>query len=76
MTMPTFLGLSLGVNLAGAVRYAQATGPGQAIVSILCGSGLKNQSKLYNVTWLKRHDLDPDLPLESIETSLNDEWVA
>jgi len=61
-----FLGLSSGINLAGAVRFARERGPGQTIVSILCDSGLKYQSKLFNPAWLKEHLLDPNLPLESI----------
>jgi len=60
------LGLSSGINLAGAVRYAQERGPGQTIVTLLCDSGLKYQSKLFNPTWLKTHNLDPNLPIESI----------
>jgi cysteine synthase A len=61
-----FLGLSSGINLAGAVRFAEERGPGQTIVTLLCDSGLKYQSKLFNPTWLKEHNLDPDLPVESI----------
>jgi cysteine synthase A len=60
------LGLSSGINLAGAVRYAQERGPGQTIVTLLCDSGLKYQSELFNPTWLKTHNLDPNLPIESI----------
>ena len=63
-----FLGLSSGINLAGAVRLAQERGPGQTIVTLLCDSGLKYQSKLFNPTWLKDNHLDPNLPLESILT--------
>ena len=63
-----FLGLSSGINLAGAVRFAQERGPGQTIVTLLCDSGLKYQSKLFNPTWLKDHNLDPKLPIESILT--------
>jgi cysteine synthase A len=63
-----FLGLSSGINLAGAVRLAQERGPGQTIVTLLCDSGLKYQSKLFNPTWLKDNHLDPDLPIESILT--------
>ena len=55
-----FLGLSSGINIAGAVRLARERGPGQTIVTILCDSGLKYQSKLFNPAWLKAHDLDPD----------------
>jgi cysteine synthase len=60
-----FLGLSSGINVAGAVRYAKETGPGQAIVTILCDSGHKYQSTLFNRDWLASNHLDPDLPLES-----------
>jgi len=31
-----FLGLSSGINVAGAVRFARERGPGQTIVTILC----------------------------------------
>ncbi len=61
-----FLGLSSGINLAGAVRIAQEGGRGQTIVSILCDSGHKYQSKLYNREWLAANQLDPDLPFDSI----------
>jgi cysteine synthase len=61
-----FLGLSSGINIAGAVRYAQDHGPGQTIVTILCDSGHKYQSKLFNPDWLSAHNLDPNLPIESV----------
>jgi cysteine synthase A len=60
------LGLSSGINLAGAVRFARERGPGQTIVTLLCDSGLKYQSKLFNLIWLKDNHLDPNLPIESI----------
>jgi cysteine synthase A len=47
------------------VRLAKENGPGQTIVTILCDSGLKYQSKLFHPAWLKEHQLDPNLPLES-----------
>jgi cysteine synthase A len=61
-----FLGLSSGINIAGAVRFAQESGPGQTIVTILCDSGHKYQSKLFNNQWLAEHDLWPDRPVESL----------
>jgi cysteine synthase len=61
-----FLGLSSGINLAGAVRLARERGPGQTIVTILCDSGLKYQSKLFNPVWLREHNLDPNRPIESV----------
>lgn len=61
-----FLGLSSGINIAGAVRFARERGRGQTIVTILCDSGHKYQSKLFNLEWLSEKHLNPDLPLESI----------
>jgi cysteine synthase A len=61
-----FLGLSSGINIAGAVRLAKERGPGQTIVTLLCDTGAKYQSKLFNPEWLKTNGLDPQLPLESV----------
>ena len=61
-----FLGLSSGINVAGAVRFAKEFGPGQTIVTILCDSGQKYQSTLFNRDWLTSNHLDPELPLESV----------
>jgi cysteine synthase len=61
-----FLGLSSGINVAGAVRFAKEPGRGQTIVTILCDSGHKYQSMLFNRDWLASNHLDPDLPLDSI----------
>ncbi|BCU76513.1 hypothetical protein [Luteolibacter sp. LG18] len=61
-----FLGLSSGINIGGALRQAIEGGTGQTIVTILCDSGHKYQSKRYNRKWLAEDGLDPDLPLESI----------
>jgi cysteine synthase len=61
-----FLGLSSGINLAGAVRHARKRGPGQTIVTILCDSGHKYISKLYNPEWIAQNGLKTDLPIESI----------
>jgi cysteine synthase A len=61
-----FLGLSSGINLAGAVRFAKERGPGQTIVTLLCDSGLKYQSKLFNPVWLREHNLDPNRSIESL----------
>ncbi|HTB84760.1 MAG TPA: cysteine synthase A [Candidatus Sulfotelmatobacter sp.] len=61
-----FLGLSSGINLAGAVRFARETGPGQIIVTLLCDSGHKYQSKLFNPQWLAEHQLTTLLPLSTL----------
>lgn len=61
-----FLGLSSGINIAGAVRAAREGGPGQTIVTILCDSGAKYQSRLFNRSWLVEQGLNDALPLDSI----------
>ena len=61
-----FLGLSSGINIAGAARFAKERGPGQTIVTILCDSGHKYQSKLFNAEWLAAHGLDPNQAIESV----------
>ena len=61
-----FVGLSSGINVAGAVRYAKEIGSGQTIVTILCDSGQKYQSTLFNRDWLASNHLDPDLLLETV----------
>ena len=61
-----FLGLSSGINIAGAVKYARESGPGETIVTILCDSGHKYQSKLFNTQWLAEHNLCSDRPVESV----------
>ena len=47
-----FLGSAAGVNVAGAVAVAREMGPGHTIVTVLCDSGHKYQSRLYNREWL------------------------
>ncbi|MBS0170352.1 MAG: cysteine synthase A [Nitrospira sp.] len=64
-----FLGLSSGINLAGAVRMALQRGPKQVIATILCDSGGKYQSKLFNPEWLAANGLQTDLPLETLRAS-------
>ncbi len=61
-----FLGLSSGINIAGAVRFARQHGAGQTIVTILCDSGAKYQSKMFHPEWLAAKGLKTDLPLESV----------
>ena len=51
------LGGSSGVNIAGAVKLAQAMGPGHTIVTILCDTGARYASKLYNPAFLRSKGL-------------------
>jgi cysteine synthase A len=57
-----FVGLSSGINLAGALRLAKEGGPGQVIVTLLCDSGIRYMSKLFNSEWLRAHNLEPNRP--------------
>lgn len=59
------LGLSSGVNLAAAARFALEGGPGRRIVTILCDSGKNYMSRLFNNVWLTSHHLDAGLQIES-----------
>ena len=61
-----FVGLSTGINLVGAIRLARERGAGQIIATLLCDSGVRYMSKIFNRDWLSAHNLDPDLPLESV----------
>jgi len=51
------LGGSSGINVAGAIRLAQELGPGKTIVTILCDSGIRYQSKLFNPQFLREKGL-------------------
>jgi cysteine synthase A len=52
-----FLGSAAGVNVAAAVAVARQMGPGHRIATILCDSGHKYQSRLYNDAWLEQKGL-------------------
>ena len=58
-----FVGLSSGINAAGALRLAREGGPGQVIVTLLCDSGIRYMSKTFNPEWLRAHKLDPNQPI-------------
>ncbi len=51
------LGGSSGINIAGAMRLARELGPGHRIVTILCDSGARYASKLYNPVFLRAKKL-------------------
>jgi len=58
------LGLSSGVNVAGAIRLAKRLGPGKVIATILCDPGSRYQSRLYNPQFLRSKGLAPPKWLE------------
>ncbi len=70
------LGGSTGINVAGAIRLAKQLGPGKTIVTVLCDSGNRYQSKLFNPhfmrsknlpvpAWLERHS-QLEVPFEKV----------
>ena len=52
-----FLGGSSGINVCGAIKMAEKLGPGHNVVTILCDSGQRYQSKIWNKGFLKSRDL-------------------
>jgi cysteine synthase A len=62
------LGGSSGVNVAGAVRLARHLGPGHTIVTVLCDSGTRYQSKLFNPGFLRSKNLPVPAWLERTST--------
>ena len=59
------LGGSSGVNIAGAMRMAHELGPGHTIVTILCDSGVRYASRLFNPTYLRSKNLPAPSWLEA-----------
>ncbi|WP_315789867.1 cysteine synthase A [Fischerella sp. JS2] len=55
-----FMGGSTGINVAAAVALAKQMGPGHTIVTILCDSGSRYQSRIFNREWLQSKGLLPE----------------
>ncbi|KPF93784.1 cysteine synthase [Novosphingobium sp. AAP83] len=51
------LGLSSGINVAGAVALGKQLGKGARVATILCDTGFRYLSSLYNPEWLKAKGL-------------------
>jgi cysteine synthase A len=51
------IGGSAGINVAAAIRLGHILGPGNTIVTILCDSGSRYQSKLFNPDFLRAKSL-------------------
>ena len=51
------LGGSSAINVAGAIRLAKKLGKGKTIVTVLCDSGTRYQSKLFNPAFLREKNL-------------------
>ena len=57
-----FLGGSVGINVAAAVETARRLGPGHRIVTVLCDSGDRYRSRLYDHDWLQGRGLRQPQP--------------
>ncbi len=55
-----FMGGSVGINVGAAVALAKEMGPGHTLVTVLCDSGQRYQSRLYDRNWLASKGLSPD----------------
>ena len=62
------VGLSTGVNVAGAIRLARRLGPGKTIVTVLCDPATRYQSRLFNPEFLRSKGLTPPNWLEQPES--------
>ena len=59
------LGGSSGINIAGAIRLGRELGPGHTIVTLLCDSGARYASKLFNPAFLRSKGLTVPAWLEA-----------
>ena len=53
-----YMGGSVGINVAAAVETARRIGPGHRIVTVLCDSGDRYRSRLYDRAWLTTKGLE------------------
>lgn len=51
------VGLSTGINVAGAIRLAKEMGPGHTIVTVLCDYGTRYMSRIFNPAFLREKGL-------------------
>lgn len=63
------LGLSSGINVAGAVALGRLLGPGRRIATILCDTGFRYLSTLYDPAWMRSKGLTP-MPWQEREKAI------
>ncbi len=68
LTEGWFLGSSTGINLCAALAVARKMGPGHRIVTVLCDTGHKYQSRLFNEAFLAEKGLVPWRPQRPLKT--------
>ncbi|RHY33047.1 hypothetical protein DYB32_001932 [Aphanomyces invadans] len=57
-----FVGASSGLNVAAACDVAKSLGRGSTVVTILCDSATRYQSRLFSRTWLESKELYDAVP--------------
>lgn len=57
-----FVGASSALNVVAAVQVAERLGPGHTVVTILCDTASRYQSRLFNRAWLESKDLLQHVP--------------
>ncbi len=55
-----FFGSSTGLNVHAAAEVARRLGPGHTVVTVLCDTGAKYQSRLFDREWLAERGLSPE----------------
>jgi len=53
------LGLSSGINVAGAIALGRQLGAGTRVATILCDTGFRYLSTIYNPEWMQAKNLPP-----------------
>ena len=70
------VGASTGINVAGAIRLARELGPGHTIVTILCDSGTRYQSRLFNPAFLESKSLPVPTWLKPTKSTLPEVFTS
>ena len=68
LTQGWFFGSSTGINLVAALEVAKKMGPGHRIVTVLCDTGHKYQSRLFNDDFLAEKGLKSWQPQRPLKT--------
>lgn len=70
------LGLSSGINVAGAIEVAKKLGPGHTLVTILADGAMKYASKMYNPAFLHAKSLPVPFWLENQTSIVGDNTTS
>jgi cysteine synthase A len=57
-----FMGASTALNVVAAVEVARKLGPGHVVVTVLCDTASRYQSRLFNRSWVESKGLLEHIP--------------